>query len=495
MADFLMPKLSDSMEEGRILRWLKQPGDSVAIGDVLLEVETDKADMEVEATWAGVLLSQSVAEGSNAAVGAVLATIDAAAASASAGRTPPPTSVFGSLTPPASERGMVLPPGPHRVSPLARARAADLGLDPALLEGSGPGGRVLQRDVEAAALSGAGARRPLVEVPGPAHALAEPTRPLAAPTRPLAAPTRPLAEPTRPLAEPTQPSTNMTPAEAPTPPGNKGGVVRVARPLADAALPSEPIATLAGSERVPLSPMRASIARRMVQSKREAPHFYAEVTADLGELLRLREALRRSAGAGAGAGAGVTLNHFILRAVAGALREQPALNSRFAGEAIEIAHEINIGIATAVTEGLVLPVLRHADTLDLFEIAERAQDLARRARERKLRSEELSGATFSVSNLGMYGVERFAAIINPPQAAILAIGAALEKPAVREGRIEISKLAVLTVSCDHRAVDGAQAGQFLAALRSRLEEPVGLLLPVPRESAGIAPLGTEPSGG
>ena len=474
MADFLMPKLSDSMEEGRILRWLKQPGDSVAIGDVLLEVETDKADMEVEATWAGVLLSQSVAEGSNAAVGAVLATIDAAAASASAGRTPPPTSVFGSLTPPASERGMVLPPGPHRVSPLARARAADLGLDPALLEGSGPGGRVLQRDVEAAALSGAGARRPLVEVPGPAHALAEPTRP---------------------LAEPTQPSTNMTPAEAPTPPGNKGGVVRVARPLADAALPSEPIATLAGSERVPLSPMRASIARRMVQSKREAPHFYAEVTADLGELLRLREALRRSAGAGAGAGAGVTLNHFILRAVAGALREQPALNSRFAGEAIEIAHEINIGIATAVTEGLVLPVLRHADTLDLFEIAERAQDLARRARERKLRSEELSGATFSVSNLGMYGVERFAAIINPPQAAILAIGAALEKPAVREGRIEISKLAVLTVSCDHRAVDGAQAGQFLAALRSRLEEPVGLLLPVPRESAGIAPLGTEPSGG
>ncbi len=215
----------------------------------------------------------------------------------------------------------------------------------------------------------------------------------------------------------------------------------------------------------------------MTLSKREVPHFYVEASARFDELVRLREALRRQGGARAG----VTLNHLILRATAAALKEQPALNSRFAGDGVEISHEVKLGIVTAVPDGLVVPVLRGADELDLFELAARARDLTQRARDRRLRSEELSGGTFSVSNLGMYGVERFAAVINPPQAAILAVGAMLEKPVARDGQVSVAPCVVLTLSCDHRAVDGAQAGLLLTALRSRLEDPLGLLLPVRRD--------------
>ena len=511
MPNVTMPKLSDTMEGGRILRWLKQAGDRIAVGDVLVEVETDKADMEVESALAGVLVEHRVAEGESVPVGAVIALVESAGGAAAdaiaplgaaggapdivesvAGATgdaaaregqgdihaPPPahplaaaaTPAVGGLAPGGGDAEFPPPLLPPRVppsgraSPLARSRAADLGLDPTEVQGSGPGGRVLQRDVEAAAAArGQGTSVPAAVARGqgtpvPAPAVRTPTTPITA-----AAATR----------------TEIAAAQSPAA-GERGrvGVVRVARDAPAGAPADAPeVSPPSRIERVPLSPMRSSIARRMTLSKREVPHFYVEASARLDELLRLRESLRRQGGSVAG----VTLNHLILCATAAALREQPALNSRFAGDAVEIVHEVNLGLVTAVPDGLVVPVLRRADELDLFALAARARDLTQRARDRRLRSEELSGGTFSVSNLGMYGVERFAAVINPPQAAILAVGAVSEKPVVRDGRVIVAPCVVLTLSCDHRAVDGAQAGLLLSALRTRLEDPVSLLLAVRRD--------------
>lgn len=472
MPDITMPKLSDTMEEGKILRWLKQPGQPVDVGEVLVEVETDKADMEIEAEHGGVLREIRLQEGDSGPVGAVIAVVDDGsgppveapvandaptqaeappvpaaeaeptprAAAPAAPPTPPapaPATQAASPTPPPTN-GASSPSagsGSTKVSPLARTRAAELGIDPETLVGTGPGGRVTRKDVEEAHAAGAAT-----------------------------------------AASPPVPTASAKPA-----PGQPGsGTVTVRPPPISGAptLPPAPTGKAGGDvQRIPLTGMRAAIARRMTESKREAPHFYVTTVANMDAAVQMRAGLK-SAG---GAAAGVTYNHLILKACADALRVIPEMNARFAGDAIEILPAVNVGMATAVPEGLIVPVLHNADQLSLFDVAARARELGEKAKQRSFGGDDLSGATFSVSNLGMYDVESFVAVINPPQAGILAVGSVAQRPVVHEGELAVAHTVHLTVSCDHRAVDGARAAQFLAEVRARLENPVRLFVPAGEE--------------
>ncbi len=450
MPDITMPKLSDTMEEGKILRWLKQPGEPVQVGDVLVEVETDKADMEIEAEHGGVLREIRLQEGDAGPVGAVIAIVDdgsgasaqPAAVSAppeaapeveAAEVAPPPTEAAAPPpeAPPAPAQPEPTAPGVAKVSPLARTRAAELGIDPTTLEGTGPGGRVTRKDVEEA------------------HTAAPPA------------------------------ATPPTPTPQPTPPplGQLGSGTVLVRPpprsQPDVARET-PTTTESGDiQRVPLTGMRAAIARRMTESKREAPHFYVTNVANMDAAVQLRAGLKASGGVAAG----VTYNHLILKACADALRAVPEMNARFVGDAIEILPDVNLGMATAVPEGLIVPVIHHADRSSLFDLATRARELGEKAKQRSFGGSDLSGATFSVSNLGMYDVESFVAVINPPQAGILAVGSVGQRPVVRDGELGVGHTVHLTISCDHRAVDGARAAEFLREVRGRLENPVRLLVP------------------
>lgn len=479
MPDITMPKLSDTMEEGKILRWLKQPGQPIEAGEVLVEVETDKADMEIEAEHDGVLEEIRLREGDSGPVGAVIAVIgDGAApvASDTTTSTSPtqdePQSAPGSIsenpapepaevsapqaepepahstpvqTPPpappvaqataanASARATGAAPsvGTTKVSPLARTRAAELGVDPSTLVGTGPGGRVTRKDVEEAHRSKASTAAP---------------------------------------APPT-PAVRATPPA----PGQAGsGTITVRPPPVREQVPVPPVRVSGDGavQRIPLTGMRAAIARRMTESKREAPHFYVSTVANMDAAVEMRKGLK----AAGGAASGVTYNHLILKACADALRASPEMNSRFVGDAIEILPDINIGMATAVPDGLVVPVIHNADKISLLDVGARARELAEKAKQRNFGGNDLSGATFSVSNLGMYDVEDFVAVINPPQAAILAVGSVAQRPVVRDGELGVSFTVHLTVSCDHRAVDGARAAEFLAEVRARLENPVRLFL-------------------
>ncbi|MBM4267154.1 MAG: 2-oxo acid dehydrogenase subunit E2 [Deltaproteobacteria bacterium] len=504
MPDITMPKLSDTMEEGKILRWLKEAGEQVSAGEILVEVETDKADMEIEAEQGGVLREIRLQEGDTAPVGAVIAVIDTGDVESRAASAPSKRASDAPKEQPAARREAPrqepskeakketqdearhearaearsaardareerredegsesvaeaadvpvegtkadaertngsAPPPPRagaRVSPLARTRAAELGIDPTSIRGTGPAGRVTRKDVEDASRA--------ASAPGELGATEK-------------ARTAPAPEPR---------------------PRTGSGTVRV-RPVDRAAPPvarepaSAPEAAQGDVRRIPLSGMRASIARRMSESKREAPHFYVTAVADMDMAVRFRAALKE----GGEAAAGVTYNHLVLKACADALAAIPEMNARFAGDAIEVLPEVNLGVATAVPEGLIVPVIHAADRLSLFEIAARARELGERARKRSFTREDLSGATFSVSNLGMYDVESFIAVINPPQAGILAVGSVQEVPVVRDGQIRPGHTLHLTVSCDHRAVDGVRAAEFLADLRRRLENPMLLVIP------------------
>ena len=440
MPDITMPKLSDTMEEGKILRWLKQPGQPVQIGEVLVEVETDKADMEIEAEHGGVLREIRLQEGDSGPVGAIIAVLDdgaggaAAATPASPAETEPSAPPVVESTPPAPPpaaptRAVSASAGLVKVSPLARTRAAELGIDPTTLEGTGPGGRVTRKDVE--------------------EAHAAPVAP--APAVHAASPRPAPGEPGSGTVTVRPPSLALKPPVALPPPRGDAGDV----------------------QRVPLTGMRAAIARRMTQSKREAPHFYVTAVADMDMAVQLRAGMKASGGVAAG----VTYNHLVLKACADALAAVPEMNARFVGDAIEILPEVNLGVATAVPEGLIVPVIHRANRLSLFEIAAEARALAEKAKKRSFASDDLSGATFSISNLGMYDVESFVAVINPPQAGILAVGSVAERPVVRDGAVAVGHTVLLTVSCDHRAVDGARAANFLTEVRARLENPVRLLVP------------------
>jgi pyruvate dehydrogenase E2 component (dihydrolipoamide acetyltransferase) len=449
----VMPKLSEAMETGKLLRWLKQEGDRISGGDIIAEIETDKADIELEAFGSGVLRKLLATPGTAVPVGGLIAVIaepDEDISAAVGGAAPPPAAKAAPAAAPAptaaaapapasasapaptpgpapvavaaapavrpspdggtGSRPTVLPPGRLRVSPLARKLAQRASIDLARVTGTGPGGRIIQRDIEAFVAA----------------------RPTAVAGRPAApAPSAPAVH-------------AMAPAVA------RGGP---------------------DTEDVPLSQIRAAIARQMTQSKAPVPHFYITTEIAMERAAALREELQALPGAPK-----VTFTDVVVRACAVTLQKHPGVNASFTGDAIRRHRAAHIGIAVAVEDGLITPVLRDCDRKPLFQIAAESRDLVERTRARKLRQQEISGATFSVSNLGMFPVDEFSAIINPPEGAILAVGAIVDKPVVVDGQLGVGKRMRVTLSADHRVMDGAMGARFLADLKAALEAPLTLLV-------------------
>jgi pyruvate dehydrogenase E2 component (dihydrolipoyllysine-residue acetyltransferase) len=451
----VMEALSPTMEEGRLVEWKKQEGEPVAVGDVLAEVETDKAVMELVARAGGTLLKHIVEAGATVPVSETVAVIgepgedaggdggkrEAGEAKRRDGQpTQPAPQRESQATQPAPDRNQPtsMPPAPAgrtatettsrspqdkptppspapthssdrvKASPLARRIAAERGLDLGGVAGSGPEGRIVARDLEAA-----------------------------------------------------------TPA-APTTVAAQG------RPAS--ALPRFPAASPYTD--VPLTQIRKTIARRLAQSIGPIPTFYLTTELDMGAVWTAREAIQEAGKRGGGEAAKevkVSFNDIIIKAVAMALRQHPACNAWWQDDHIRYWNEVHVSMAVAVEEGLITPVIRNADLKTLREIATESHDLAARARERRLRPEEYTGGTFSVSNLGMLEIDEFTAVINPPEAGILAVGRIAEKPVVQNGAIGIGRRLRLTMSCDHRVIDGATGAQFLKTLKGMLENPLALV--------------------
>ena len=444
--EITMPRLSDTMEEGTLIKWRVRVGDKVANGDVLADVETDKATMELQSYDDGIVALLKVEEGQSAPVGKLILllaeegeSVEEAVQAVGDGSSQPDAKQPESDQKPSTQvsdapqdsteaanaaQGSVSTATgqPLRVSPLARKLAQEHGIDLASLEGSGPDGRIIKRDVLAAQ---AGSR---------------PDQTAAAP------PTIPDA----PRATTTSLMESAQSLEAKT---------------------------------IPISNMRRTIARRLVESKTTIPHFTTTMSIDMDPLLGLRSTLNEQLAASAGEGQAVvklSVNDFIVRASAMALIRHPEVNSTWGDEGIRQHGAVNVGVAVALPQerggGLVVPTIRHAHLKGLRQISSETRTLAKKARDQGLTVEEMSDGTFTVSNLGMYGVDHFEAIINPPQAAILAVGAAIEKPVARDGQVSISPVMAATLSADHRVVDGATAAQWLATLRQLLENPAVLLV-------------------
>lgn len=405
-----MPKLSDTMTEGTLVKWRKKVGDKVATGDVIAEVETDKATMEMEAFDDGLLHELLVAEGSKVAIGGKIAVLLAKGEAAPAPGTPiPETKAAPAKATATAEPAVSAKPaaksqhaatGRVKASPLAKKVAAEKNVDLSSLSGSGPGGRIVAKDVETAG---------------------------SAPARPSAAP---------------------------------------AAITATAG---------AGDQRIPLSGMRRVIAERLLASKTQLPHFYLHIEVDAGPLMKTRTEL--NVVTEATGGPKLTVNDFILRAVVAAATRVPAVNASFAGDSIIQYSAVNLSVAVAVEEGLVTPVIRDAQAKSLREISEAVKDLATRARGKKLKPEEYQGGTITVSNLGAYGIESFSAIINPPQAMIVSVGAIVKKPVVNaKDEIVVGQRMSIGLSADHRVVDGAVGATYLAELRKLIENPALMLL-------------------
>ncbi|MFN8091448.1 MAG: pyruvate dehydrogenase complex dihydrolipoamide acetyltransferase [Vicinamibacteria bacterium] len=428
----VLAKLSPTMEEGTIVKWNKKEGDAIKVGDVLAEIETDKANMEMEALGAGVLRKVLVPAGGKAPIGALIGVIadageDIAAllAEAPAAAAPAPAGAPAAAPATASSPAPAAPPAPAqaapvaaggrvKASPLARAIAASQNVPLAQVAGSGPGGRIVRRDVEGF-LAGA---------PAAGAAVATPTA-----AAPAAA------------------------AQAPSP-------KRPAIPT-----PSVPPGTA-----IPLTSMRRTIAKRLSESLFTAPHFYVTVEIDMEAAAELREQLL------AAEDVKVSYNDLVLKACAKALTRFPVVNASWTGETIQTHAEVHLGVAVSLPEGLITPIVRNADRKSVAEIGREVRDLAARARDKKLKPEEFQGSTFTVSNLGMFDVTEFTAIINPPESAILAVGAVRKVPVVVDDELTIGLRMKVTLSSDHRVVDGALAAQFLAEVRRLLENPVGLLV-------------------
>jgi pyruvate dehydrogenase E2 component (dihydrolipoyllysine-residue acetyltransferase) len=418
----VLAKLSPTMEEGTIVKWNVKEGDRVKTGDVLAEIETDKANMEMEALGGGVVRKILVPAGGKAPVGALIgviadpredieALLKEVPGDGSMPSTSPPVSAEAGPAPapppPPAPPAPASPGGRVKASPLARSMAAQRNVPLESLSGSGPGGRIVKRDIEGY---------------------------LAAP-RPAA----PAAGPEAPRA--TKPGRHPIP------------------------VPSVPPGTA-----IPLTGMRRTIAKRLAESMFTAPHFYVTVEIDMDAAVALREQLIESEDVK------LSYNDLVLKACAKALTRFPTVNASWTGEAIQTHAEVHIGVAVSLPEGLITPVVRNADRKHVIEISREVKDLAARARDKKLRPEEFSGSTFTVSNLGMMDVTEFTAIINPPESAILAVGAVRKVPVVKGDQVTVGHRMKVTLSCDHRVVDGALGAQFLAEVRRLLESPVGLLL-------------------
>ena len=397
MPDVVMPRLSDSMEEGTILRWLKAPGDAVTKGDELAEIETDKATMTYEAEADGVF--EAVAgEGDTLPVGAVIARLGDGVAGTAA---PPPAEPATSAPAPASSPGNGATAENVKASPIARRVAQERGIDLAAVKGSGPGGRIVRADVEPAA------EKPAAPAPATATPVAER--------------------------------------------GTAKGDVRVEE----------------------LTRTQQVVARRMAESKATVPDFTIQTEADMERCVQLRADLRQVAGPD---GVVPSFNDMVVKAAALALREFPRANASYRDGRFELYSRVNVGIAVAAQDSLVVPTIFDADERKLGDIALESRRLAARVRDGSVTPPELSGGTFTVSNLGMYGITEFVAVINPPQAAILAVGAMEQKPVVHEGEIVARHRMALTLVCDHRILYGADAAQFLARIRALLEQPLAMAL-------------------
>jgi pyruvate dehydrogenase E2 component (dihydrolipoamide acetyltransferase) len=424
-----LPALSPTMTEGKIVKWLKKEGDSISSGEAIAEVETDKSNLEVEAFDDGVLLKIIVPEGETGKVGAPIAVIgqkgekvEASAAPAKPAAAPAP--VPTPPTPAAKPAPKPAPAGPAQVvpirraeeapappedngrlraSPLAKRMAREEGLDLAGVQGSGPSGRIVKRDVEAA------------------------------------------------IGQAGQAAVAKAPATAPRP-------APVAVPMFGRREPDV----------IPISGMRKVISQRMAEVKPGVPHFYVTVDIDMEEAVKVREQAKA-------AEVKISINDLIVKASALALRRQPKVNVSLQGDRILQFHTADVGIAVAIEDGLITPVIRDADQKSLGTIGAEARELAERARRRALKPEEYSGGSITVSNLGMFGVDSFIAVINPPQASIVAVGAVAEKAVVREGKVVVRKTMSATFSGDHRIVDGALGAQYLQELKALLEQPTKLL--------------------
>ncbi len=456
-----MPRLSDSMEEGTVLKWLKSVGDQVAVGDELVEIETDKANMVYEADSAGTLVEILAAEGETLPIGAVIARVgDPSEASTSAGAAAA-TGNGGGPSEPAP-----LPPPPDlppvaagaetaaervKASPLARRIAAERGVDLHALTGSGTGGRIVKADVEAALASGS---VPTATLPPPhpgiglspsSPAPAERSAPSPAQAGESSSPEITGAPPAPPIPAPAGP----TPGAAERPETAKGRV-----------------------EVVELTRLQQTVARRMAESKATAPHFYLQAEIDMTAAVEGRKAIKAQAKEGEVV---PTFNDMVIKACALALREHPRGNGAYRDGRIELYGRVNVGVAVAAQDALVVPTVFDADRKGLRQIATETRALAARVREGSITPPELSGGTFTVSNLGMYGISNFGAVINTPQAAILAVGELRPKPVVADsGEIEPRQMMSVTLACDHRILYGADGAQFLARVRELLASPLGL---------------------
>ena len=451
-----MPKMGDTMEEGKILRWIKHEGDAVKKGESLAEVETDKVNIEIEAFASGVLRKILVPEGNSAPIGAGIALIGApdeplpeSIAGNGAGSTSTaagainrgPAGQAATKTPFASSSPVAtletIPqaaavtitsaPTPSDtqgrifISPLARRFAEEQQVDYTRIRGTGPNGRIIKMDIEAALSQAA--------LPMPAGA----------PPVPVAPPT-PAAPVSIPIAEPTP-----VPVEA-------GEFVEI-----------------------PLTSMRRTIARRLSQSMQTAPHFYVTSVIDTGKLAELRKQINAYAATDPSP-VKVSFNDLIIKAVARALVRMPQVNVSFAEDRLIQKKQVHVGMAVALEQGLIVPVIHNADQRGILDIARESQRLAEAARTGKLRPEEFSGGTFTVSNLGMFDVDSFTAVINPPESAILAVGSITPTPVVVDGQVVVRDRMKVTLSSDHRAIDGATAARFLQEVKRLLEEPFGLLV-------------------
>ncbi len=435
-----MPKLSDTMTEGTLIKWHKKVGDSVEIGDILAEVETDKATMEMEAFDEGTISQILVQEGDKAAIGAVLALLDGDEASP-APQASDPAAPTSQATPASAPPAAAMVAAPARsddgtrikASPLARKVATDLGVDLSTLTGSGPAGRIVRADVVAT-----GSATP-----------AKSTEASAAAGLVAALKAR---------------NTGTAPAAA-----------AVAPPAATASAPQALMPTAKeGDSRIELSSMRKVIASRLLTSKQTIPHFYLHVEADAAPLMALRQQI--NAQAELTHGNKYSVNDFVLKAVINATVAVPAVNASFAGDHIVSFKHVGLAVAIAVEDGLVTPVIQQAETKSVLQISKEVKDMAARAKEKKLKPSEFDGGTVTVSNLGAWGIESFDAIVNPPQALILSVGAAIEKPVVKNGQVVPGLRINLGVSCDHRVVDGAVAASFLAEVKKLIEQPALMLV-------------------
>ncbi|MFO1036582.1 MAG: pyruvate dehydrogenase complex dihydrolipoamide acetyltransferase [Geminicoccaceae bacterium] len=432
--DILMPALSPTMTEGNLARWLKSEGDPIKSGDVIAEIETDKATMEVEAVDEGTLGKIVVPAGTEGVkVNAVIAVLlgegeDASAAKPSAPAEPSPAPAPAPTPAPAAAAPAAAPApapapaaktaanGSERVfaSPLAKRMGEQAGIDLRSLKGTGPHGRIVKADIEAA--------------------LASP-RPAAAPAARAEAP--------------------AAPVQAPAP------------------APAAPVAAPTGAyDEIPLNNMRKVIARRLTEAKQTIPHFYLTMDIELDALLEMRAKLN----AREGANYKLSVNDFVIKATALGLRKVPGCNAAWGGDKIFQFKDIDVSIAVAIDGGLITPIIRKADQKGLSTISNEMKDLAKRAKDGKLKPEEFQGGGFSISNLGMFGVKDFAAVINPPQACILAVGAGEKRPVVKGEALGIATVMSVTLSTDHRVVDGALGAQFLQAFKALIEDPLALLL-------------------